>query len=224
MNESLKNLQEWEKLYLSTPLKVWGDQPVQFVDYYVEYFKTTLSEESKVLDAGSGEGRNLISLSKLPGKLYAIDGSISALSKIDQDLKETVHITHANLETTPYENETFDLIFGIDIVETLPCIELVLNEFFRILKKGGYLICNIPNEEDQIFGIDMQHHKKVTDAWLYKSKYFYRFFKREEVVELYNKAGFSILESKRFEWQEQAHPNFRSQEHTHVSQVYVAKK
>lgn len=224
MSRDKKNLQEWDKLYQSTEQRIWGDNPIEFLFDYVEQFEKTLNTSSKILDAGTGEGRNLSLISRIPGQLHAVDGSKHALSKIPIELKNKIDIQQALLHELPYENDTFDLIFGIDIFETLPNIQNVLNEFVRILKKDGHLICNIPSEEDTIYGIDMENPIEEENAWMYQNKYYYKFYSPDEVMHMFSNAGLRVISNKRYEWMEQAHPNFRSNDHKHISQVYVGSK
>lgn len=224
MNKARKNLQEWDKLYKSTKERIWGDEPIQFLYDYVEQFENILPPTSRILDAGTGEGRNLKLISRIPGKHYAVDGSMHALSKIPEEFRNKMDIKQAMLHDLPYEKDTFDLIFGIDIFETLPNIQEVLDELVRILKKGGHLICNIPSEEDTIYGIDMKHPEDEDNAWMYQNKYYYKFYSISEVTNMFSRSGLRVSSNRRYEWMEQAHPNFRSNDHKHVSQVYVGIK
>jgi ubiquinone/menaquinone biosynthesis C-methylase UbiE len=224
MNKAEKNLQEWNSLYESTSESIWGEEPIGFLPEYMVKLAPNLNSASILLDAGTGEGRNLKLISELPGTLYAVDGSSSALSKIPNRLRNNVIVKQALLNLLPFENETFDLIFGIDIFETLPNIHDVLSEFARVMKPGSLMLCNIPSEEDSIYGINMARPDDDTEAFLYQNKYYYKFYSPEVVQEMFELIGMQIVERKRFEWMEKAHPNFRSNDHAHVSQVYLVQK
>jgi ubiquinone/menaquinone biosynthesis C-methylase UbiE len=224
MNYAEKNLQEWDNLYKSTSASIWGYDPVGFLPEYISFFSDKLSDRAKILDAGTGEGRNLKLISQLPGELHAVDGSTNALDKIPAEFRSGITIKQALLDKLPYPDNTFDLIFGIDIFETLPNIQEVIAEFKRVLSPNGYILCNIPNEEDEIYGIDMQHPDGDNQAWLYQNKYYYKFYTIQEVTDMFSNAGLHITETKRCVWMERAHPNFRSNDHSHVSQVYISKK
>ena len=224
MNQADKNLREWDNLYKSTSNKIWGDDSIGFLNDFLPKMSTFLGSNSNILDAGTGEGRNLQSLMQLDGRIYAVDGSPNALSKIPDDIRGKIQIDEAHLEVLPYESGYFDAIFGIDIMETLPNISDVIKEFARVLKPNGLLLSNIPSEEDSIYGIDMQHPETDSEAWLYQNKYFYKFYSPEEVQAMFQQFGFKIVEQKRCEWVEKAHPNFRSNEHSHISEVYLFQK
>lgn len=224
MNQSDKNLEEWDRLYKSTSDSIWGYDPVGFLPQYITYFVDKLPANAKVLDAGTGEGRNLKLISQLNAELHAVDGSSSALDKIPAEFQSKVTVKQALLDKLPYPDSTFDLIVGIDIFETLPNIKEVIGEFERALAPNGYLLCNIPNEDDEIYGVDMQHLEEDNEAWLYQNKYYYKFYSVDEVKKMFAEAGLQIIDTRRCEWMEKAHPNFRSNDHAHVSQVYIAQK
>lgn len=224
MNQAIKNLQEWDRLYESTSEKIWGDEPIGFLAEYIPKLAQGLTSKSFLLDAGTGEGRNLKIISELPGKIFAVDGSISALSKIPKTIRNKTMVKQALLDLLPFEDDTFDLIFGIDIFETLPNIRDVLSEFVRVMKPGGHMLCNIPSEEDTIYGINMAHPENDAEAFLYQNKYYYRFYSPDEVQEMFQSMGMRIVERIRYEWTEKAHPNFRLDDHTHVSEVYYSQK
>lgn len=224
MNQSERNLKEWDKLYQSTSERIWGEEPIGFLLEYIKRLAPNLTPKSVILDAGTGEGRNLKLIAELPGNLYAVDGSDNALTKIPDTFKKRIKVQQAMLDVLPFENDTFDLIFGLDIFETLPNITEVLREFVRVLKPDGILICNIPSVEDTIYGIDMNHPADDAEAFLYQNKYYYKFYSPNEVESMFQEAGLRVVEGKRCEWTEKAHPNFRSNDHTHVSQVYFSQK
>ncbi|MCH8566681.1 MAG: class I SAM-dependent methyltransferase [Balneolales bacterium] len=223
-NKAKENLKAWDNLYKSTSQSVWGDAPVGFLNDFLPELNTHLNPASKILDAGTGEGRNLPSILRMQGLIYAVDGSESALNKIPEPVKKKVKCMVAMLDAIPHDSDYFDLIIGIDIMETLPNITEVLNEFCRLLKPGGLLLCNIPTKEDTICGVDMLEDGEKPDAFLYQNKYFYKFYSVEEAEAMLLTSGFEIATRKKCRWVEEPHPNFRAETHEHVSEVYLARK
>ncbi len=222
-SRSIANRHAWDRLYASTPELVWGAAPVPFLGEFVAQLREGLRSPSCVLDAGTGEGRNLSVLCECGAdEIHAIDASASALAKIPEVLSARVTRKQAPLDATGYADEFFDAILLIDVLETLPDVAAVLRELRRILKPGGVLLCNIPGMDDGVAGIDMNEIGQNT--FLYRDTYFYRFIEARDAESLLVNAGFRVKHSSRHEWQENAHPGFRSNDHRHVSRVFVAER
>ena len=47
--------------------------------------------------------------------------------------------------TLPFDDNRFDLVFHMDVIEHTSKPALFLNENYRVLKSGGYLLCGTPN-------------------------------------------------------------------------------
>lgn len=224
MDKSEKNLREWESLYRSTGNRIWGDQPAGFLFEILPEIKKSIDEGSMILDAGAGEGRNLPVLIDLNGEIHAVDGSISALLKIPDTIRDKISIHESKLDALPFGDSSFDFILGVDIIETLPDADRVIGEFYRVLKSGGHFLCNIPTEDDTIYGIDMDRDKKGEEAFLYRNRYYYRFYNIDEAMQLLQNQGFDVKLRQTCTWTESEHPNFREGDHKHVSEVYLCRK
>jgi hypothetical protein len=87
---------------------------------------------------------------------------------------------------------------------------------------GGLLLVNIPGDDDGIAGIDMQPVQ--TTGWLYQGRYYYHFYSRAEAESLLVEAGLELVESRVSTWQEEAHPHYRSEAHTHTSLILTARR
>ena len=112
----------------------------KFVYPYIACNILGLNKSSKILDAGAGSGRILCSL-KLAGfeKLYAID--------LEEKMKDTfseigVEFRVADLEKDKLEfpSNFFEAIIAKNVIEHLNDYENMMREFYRILKKRGYLV------------------------------------------------------------------------------------
>jgi SAM-dependent methyltransferase len=219
---SQKNKDAWNQLYGATKDLVWGEQPSGFIEPFIPYIAPSLSETSRLLDAGTGEGRNLPKLLELSGKVYACDASANALKKVPVSLKDSVEIHVCDLSQTPFDKDFFDFVLLSDVVETLPDPLPTLQEIYRILKPGGYLLCNIPGFEDSIAEINMDAVGE--NEYLYQGQYFYRFINPEESTEMLLHCGFHIVHHQLCTWLEDAHPAFRHDSHQHSSYVFLAAK
>lgn len=216
------NQAAWEKLYASTPDLVWGQAPLPFLAEFSADLRARFSSPARVLDAGTGEGRNLPFLLALgAAEVHALDSSVSGLAKIPSDLHARISPRLASLDNTGYDSGYFDAIILLDVVETLPDLGAVLREMARVLKPGGQLLCNIPGLDDGVVGIDME--VIGPDAFLYQHKYYYHFIAPRDAASLLAQTGFEVIRSCRCQWSEASHPGFRPREHQHVSEVFLVR-
>ena len=100
-----------------------------------------IKENSKILDAGCGTGNLLMLLSnKNKGlKLYGIDISKEMIKVARKKLKNA-KIKLEAVERLNFKKDYFDYIFSIDAFHHYYNYDLVMKNFYRILKKDGYLI------------------------------------------------------------------------------------
>lgn len=100
----------------------------------------------KILDAGSGTAEvTKFILDENEGIPFEIHMSDISKDRIDNGLVRTqndprVKYSIANLESLPYEANTFDKIFCRFVYQHLQNHQAVSNELFRVLKDGGELI------------------------------------------------------------------------------------
>lgn len=95
----------------------------------------------KILDVGCGTGANLVMLKEF-GEAHGIDVSHDALSFCRERGLENVR--HGAAEELPYEDETFDLVTALDVVEHLDDDAAGLREFRRVLRPSGRILLFVP--------------------------------------------------------------------------------
>jgi ubiquinone/menaquinone biosynthesis C-methylase UbiE len=95
-----------------------------------------------ILDAGCGTGW-LASALKDFGQVDAIDMHEEA---IKLSVLRGVHATRASTEDIPFPDNTFDLVTSIDVIyhQAVRDDSKALQEIFRVLKPGGWLIMRVP--------------------------------------------------------------------------------
>ena len=218
-NQNAANKQSWERLYASTTDLVWGADSVGFLKQFLGAEIERGRSFARVLDAATGEGRNLPVLLGLAGELTACDSSEAALAKIPAEIKPRLHLMNCDLAQTPFPDGAFDFILLCDTVETLPDAAPVLREMLRILAPGGALACNLPGPEGDVAGIDMTPIGE--ERYLYQGSYFFRFFRDDEAATLFAATGWQAVRSELITWKEPPHPGFRTEAHQHSSQVYL---
>lgn len=216
------NREAWDSLYGKTDALVWGKEPIGFLPDFMPELAGELDASSRVLDAATGEGRNLELLLSIGAQVFACDSSPHALGKIPEDVRQNIKSVTCRLEALPFEDCYFDFVLATDIIETLPEPDTMLKEVNRVLRPGGRLLCNIPGMEDEISAVDMKplgHNR-----FLFQEHYFYQFYSESEAVALLNASGFRVLRNEVCRWEEGSHPEFRGTSHTHTSRVFLVEK
>ena len=67
-------------------------------------------------------------------------GMLATLQANAQRLGLEVETRAADAEALPFEDESFDLVFGHAVLHHLPDLAQAFNEFFRVLRPGGTLV------------------------------------------------------------------------------------
>ncbi len=216
---SVKNRQAWDELYRETDRPVWGNDPVEVIAECIEKIPGSFGQSSRILDAATGEGRNLSLLLNLSGRMYCCDASFSALAKIPQGVRSQTDAACCDLLRAPFQSDSFDFILAWDIMETLPDPFSFLKELRRILKPGGTLLCNVTGKEELKEGNDVCMIDD--DSCWYRGRYYLHYMDSENAAEMFESAGFDICEHTCCRWRESAHVNYREETHTHTSTVFL---
>ena len=95
----------------------------------------------RILDVGCGTGANLLMLSKF-GDAEGVDVSEDALAFCRERGLEQVKLGAA--EKLPYDDDTFDLVTALDVVEHLDDDLAGLREMRRVLRPGGHVLLFVP--------------------------------------------------------------------------------
>src|SRR6266581_4798775 len=95
----------------------------------------------RILDVGCGTGANLEMLSEF-GVAEGVDVSPEALSFCKARGLENVKLGAA--EALPYDDNSFDLVTGLDVVEHLDDDLAGLKEMRRVLRRGGRAVLFVP--------------------------------------------------------------------------------
>jgi SAM-dependent methyltransferase len=112
----------------------------------------------KILDVGCGTGANLEMLSQF-GEAEGVDVSGEALSFCRERGLENVKQGAA--EALPYEDSSFDLVTGLDLVEHLDDDLAGLKEMRRVLRPRGQALVFVPAFMF-LWGVqdDISHHRR----------------------------------------------------------------
>lgn len=114
---------------------------------FCEVLKMADTISGKVVDIGchSGLFTEKIILKINPSEIYGIDISKKAIKKAKQRIKKGKFIT-GDAQELPFKNNYFDAAFCLEMIEHVDYPEKVMQEMYRVLKKGGYGIILIPTD------------------------------------------------------------------------------
>jgi len=112
----------------------------------------------RILDVGCGTGANLQMLSRF-GVAEGVDVSPEALEFcLARGLSK---VRQGAAESLPFEDASFDLVTGLDVVEHLDDDVAGLTEVRRVLRPGGYALLFVP-AFNFLWGVqdDVSHHRR----------------------------------------------------------------
>jgi len=99
------------------------------------------NDRPRILDIGCGTGANLEMLSRF-GEAEGVDVSADALAFCRQ--RGLQNVRQGEAEHLPYEDGSFDLVTGLDVVERLDDDVTGLSGMHRVLRPGGYAFLFVP--------------------------------------------------------------------------------
>ncbi|MCH7952002.1 methyltransferase domain-containing protein [Patescibacteria group bacterium] len=107
-------------------------------------FAKLLTKKGKILEAGCGLGKWIITLSRQGYNIQGVDTNQYALKKLKKhfpDAKAKI----ADVQDLPFPDETFDAYLSLGVVEHFEeGPEKALREAYRVLKKGGVAFIEVP--------------------------------------------------------------------------------
>lgn len=138
----------WEKEYSKPKLLTLSQEPRNDLKVFVKYIRKTKfpTHNLKILDLGSGTGRNALYLASLDNEVVCVEFSATANKIASTEAKKRgveLQILHQSLsDKLPFANESFDL--GLDVMSSTTLIEqereVYLAETTRVLKKGAWFL------------------------------------------------------------------------------------
>ena len=141
----MTNLKEWNNYWNKSNTlfgKICHFFRISFISKYVKYILDKyFPQEGIFVDCGSGSSETSIKLRKYKRYYIALDISKKALL-LSKKVKTIDGEINADILALPFKNKSVDGIWNLGVMEhfTEEEITLILNEFYRVLKKGSYAI------------------------------------------------------------------------------------
>ena len=127
-----------------TPVSLWGLKHL------------SIKSDDVILDVGCGGGININRMAGDAKKVYGIDYSIESVNlsrEVNDDYirQGKVEIMEGNVQSLPFDDDTFDIVTAFETVYFWPEIEKSFGEVKRVLKPGGtFLIGMESNGSDKM--------------------------------------------------------------------------
>lgn len=183
--------------------EVWNGIAAEWHDFRKEPSRHALdflkNRGGKILDLGSGSGRNLVNL-KTGAKFYLVDFSSEMLKlaerrAADEGINAEFH--EAEADSLPFEDGFFDAAIFVAVLHCMPDgarREKSVGELFRVLKSGAEAEVEVWNGNSGFFG---KPEKERFIKWTDKGERYYYFYDFDEITSLFRKSGFEILKTFR---------------------------
>ena len=101
----------------------------------------------KILEVGAGTGRDSLELAKAGAEVFILDYSQESLkiaSELVVQAPENLRLVQGDAFNSPFPGETFDIVFHQGLAEHFKDPLPLLKENARLLKKGGFCLCDVP--------------------------------------------------------------------------------
>ncbi len=160
----------------------------------LELFLPELKKTDTVLDAGCGNGRNLVEIAKVAREAYGTDSSSEMLrfarERLLENQAKNACVVDGNIMRLPFQKGFFDKIFCSAVLHHLNSREqpIAVEEFSRVLKEGGLVFATVWSEKR------FRERKEGHVKWGKVQRYHY-FFTPKEFGELFERLGFRVAGS-----------------------------
>lgn len=164
----------WDIFYKRQPRAWRGFKDVPDLD---------LPENSKVLDAGCGNGKTSSGLIELGFDVTGIDFSSNAIESCENIYGNGAEFITGDCLNMPFSDDSFNGVYAVHLTEHFDYDEVRIfsSECFRILKPGGKLFVKSFSPDDMRSGRPVREGIR------------YRYRKPEEIISLFGE--FDVLKS-----------------------------
>jgi len=155
-----------------------------------QWFETFLHPGTFVLDIGCSSGI-FLEIGKRKGyQTFGIEIDVEGLKR---NLRNQQRVVQAFAEEIPFSEASFHLVHAHHVFEHLADPLKAAREVFRILRPGGFLFIEVPNQFGNIMFIrDRIFHRVPQRKRSIRSIHHLYFFTRKTLVKLVAHAGFNV--------------------------------
>lgn len=135
MNELKKLAEIWAKQLPRNEDVLGEHEHVFFTD-----FLNRAKRASRILEIGAGRGRMIQIL-----RTHGVTAEFFALDLNDYVAEADAMAVRGNALSLPFQNESFDLVYSLGVVEHFPETDKAVEEHIRVLKPDGTVLITTPH-------------------------------------------------------------------------------
>lgn len=138
------NVDYWEKI-LKAPSPAFSNLFVKEKDFLI----SNTPKDSKVLDIGCGDGRNIVNMLNVTKDIVGLDNDPQAIHDAQRNLADfpSVQVILGNAFDLPFEDKSFDVVTLMMTLVNFEDRKLdALKEMKRVLKKDGSIMISVYSE------------------------------------------------------------------------------
>ncbi len=160
------------------------------------------SKKGAFLDLGCGFGRHLEPVAKEPDISIGFDCSTSALKATCSRIRPSCFVVKGLMTGLPFKEGSFSnvLAWRSIYLQNIVQIDLTINEIFRVLKKGGHLVCSVRATTNALYYIGLEKGHEIEPGTFHFNDecgdLIYHFFTKEEVLKRFYKFRIEDLQLK----------------------------
>lgn len=161
---------------------------------FIDNFINALPKKAKVVDVGCGGGRDVKTLTDRGFEVTGIDASTKLIEYAGKHFPN-INFQVADMRDIPFPDQSFNGVWcqaALLHLELAKDVKKAISEFGRVLKPNGIL--HLYNKA-HVKGPKTE----ILTNYFFKNPRFFRYFTTEEMTELLNKAGFSLLINETYE-------------------------
>ena len=160
--------------------------------YHVNFFRSYI--KGKALDFGCGHGQFTQMISRYCDSVIGIDCSPVAIEKARKNHPAIEFELLDESGRFPYDDNSFDTVFAIDVLEHILDTEGILGEINRVLKIGGSLLI-ATNELTPLKAALIS--LSSLDSYFYPASPYIRYFTRTNLAHILKKKHFTPVRYKK---------------------------
>jgi len=203
-----REAKSWRERY-----EVVNDRPWRYNDklYRRQYTLELLGERGgQILDLGCGAGPYFGALRRLGYQVVGMDTATEMLQLANEEAAkqpEDTWVLRGDALNLPFQDDTFDAILAVGLLEYLPDDRDFLEKLKRVLKPGGRAVITLRNET--CFERNLWKFYKKCGFDIYGATYWYREHRPDEFEEMLAGFGFENIERRYCHFYPMTWPFFR---------------